>query len=51
MSGVVVLGVGNLLMGDEGLGIRCVEAIEKLATEDPGIGILVLAAGLGEVRP
>jgi hydrogenase maturation protease len=30
MSGVVVLGVGNLLMGDEGLGIRCVEAIEKL---------------------
>ena len=27
---VVVLGVGNLLMGDEGLGIRCVEAVEKL---------------------
>ena len=26
---VVVLGVGNLLMGDEGLGIRCVEAVEK----------------------
>lgn len=28
---VVVLGVGNLLMGDEGLGIRCVEAVEKQA--------------------
>lgn len=26
---IVVLGVGNLLMGDEGLGIRCVEAVEK----------------------
>jgi nucleotide-binding universal stress UspA family protein len=28
-----------------------VEAIEKLATEDPGIGILVLAAGLGDKGP
>jgi hydrogenase maturation protease len=26
---IVVLGVGNLLMGDEGLGIRGVEALEK----------------------
>lgn len=26
---VVVLGVGNLLMGDEGVGVRCVEALER----------------------
>jgi hydrogenase maturation protease len=28
MSGVVVLGVGNLIMGDEGVGVRCVEWLE-----------------------
>jgi hydrogenase maturation protease len=26
---VVVLGVGNLLMADEGVGVRCVEALER----------------------
>ena len=31
---IVVLGVGNLLMGDEGLGIRCVEAVEKESLPD-----------------
>jgi len=25
---VVVLGVGNLIMGDEGVGVRCVQALE-----------------------
>ena len=34
MQRIVVLGVGNLLMGDEGLGIRCVEAFEKLPQRD-----------------
>jgi hydrogenase maturation protease len=28
MSGVVVLGVGNVLMGDEGAGVRCIEALD-----------------------
>jgi len=25
---IVVLGVGNLIMGDEGLGVRCIERLE-----------------------
>lgn len=28
MGGVVVLGVGNVIMGDEGAGVRCVEWLE-----------------------
>lgn len=31
---IVVLGVGNLLLGDEGLGIRCVEAFERQSPPD-----------------
>jgi hydrogenase maturation protease len=29
VSGIVVLGVGNLLMCDEGVGVRCVQALER----------------------
>ena len=34
---VVVLGVGNVLMGDEGLGVRCVEALERDASLGPDV--------------
>jgi hydrogenase maturation protease len=29
MSGRVILGVGNLIMGDEGLGVRCIQELER----------------------
>jgi hydrogenase maturation protease len=37
---VVVLGVGNLLMGDEGLGVRCVEALEQGRMLSPDVVVI-----------
>jgi hydrogenase maturation protease len=34
---IVVLGVGNLIMGDEGVGIRCVEHLEAGGRLPPGV--------------
>jgi hydrogenase maturation protease len=37
---VVVLGVGNLIMGDEGLGVRCVERLEAAGTLPAGVTVI-----------
>jgi len=37
---VAVLGVGNLLLGDEGVGVRCVERLERDHTLPGGIACL-----------
>lgn len=34
MAGQLVLGIGNLLMGDEGVGVRAVETLQALAWPD-----------------
>ncbi|MCE9573113.1 MAG: hydrogenase maturation protease [Deltaproteobacteria bacterium] len=34
---VVVLGVGNLIMGDEGLGIRCIEQLDAAGSLPAGV--------------
>jgi hydrogenase maturation protease len=34
---VVVLGVGNVIMGDEGLGVRCVERLEAAGVLPAGV--------------
>jgi hydrogenase maturation protease len=34
---VVVLGVGNLIMGDEGVGVRCVQRLEGEGALPPGV--------------
>jgi hydrogenase maturation protease len=39
-GGTVVLGVGNLLMGDEGVGVRCVERLEKEGRLPTGVSII-----------
>lgn len=33
---LVVLGLGNVLLGDDGVGVRVVEALGRLAERDPG---------------
>jgi hydrogenase maturation protease len=51
---VVVVGVGNLLMGDEGLGVRVIQALEQSSLPD---GVALLDAGtafqalIGELAP
>jgi hydrogenase maturation protease len=37
---VVVLGVGNLVMGDEGVGVRCVQLLENERALPPSVVIL-----------
>jgi hydrogenase maturation protease len=37
MKKVVVLGVGNLIMADEGIGVRVVEALEREYALPPGV--------------
>ena len=37
---VVVLGVGNLLMTDEGIGVRCVEQLERNGTLGPEVVVI-----------
>ena len=37
---VVVLGVGNLIMGDEGVGVRCVEWLEQHAKLPDGVTVI-----------
>ena len=39
MGGTVVLGVGNLILGDEGAGIRCVEWLETHGLPDGVVAI------------
>ena len=34
---LVVIGVGNVLLGDDAVGVRVVEALEVAAQADPGI--------------
>ena len=36
-TGRVVLGVGNLIMGDEGVGVRCVQRLESEGALPPGV--------------
>lgn len=36
----VVLGVGNLIMGDEGAGVRCVERLEASGALPPGVTVI-----------
>lgn len=43
-AGVLVLGVGNLLMGDEGVGVHTVRALEELGAST---GVRVLDGGTG----
>jgi len=43
-AGILVLGVGNLLMGDEGAGVHVVRALEELGAS---AGIRVLDGGTG----
>lgn len=43
-AGVLVLGVGNLLMGDEGVGVHAVRALEE---RGPDAGVCVLDGGTG----
>lgn len=45
-SRVLVLGVGNLLMGDEGVGIH---ALRQLESEEPMPGVRLLDGGTGGV--
>ena len=40
MSRVVVLGVGNLIMGDEGVGVRCVQALEAAQSLPPHVRLI-----------
>ena len=42
-AGILVLGVGNLLMGDEGVGVHAVRALKDLLRERAarGFGVLV----------
>lgn len=35
-----ILGVGNVLMSDEGAGVRCVEALERDARVPPGVRLI-----------
>lgn len=37
---IVVLGVGNLIMGDEGLGVRCVERLEAAGALPAGVTVI-----------
>jgi hydrogenase maturation protease len=37
---IVVLGVGNLVMGDEGLGVRCVERLEAAGALPAGVVVI-----------
>lgn len=40
MRGALVLGIGNLLMGDEGVGVRVVEAIERARWRPEGVTLV-----------
>lgn len=44
---VLVLGVGNLLMGDEGVGVHVLRALEK---ETPSPGLRLLDGGTGGIN-
>jgi hydrogenase maturation protease len=37
---VVVLGIGNLIMGDEGIGVRCVQRLEDEGVLPSGVSII-----------
>lgn len=40
MRGALVLGIGNLLMGDEGVGVRVVEALERASWRPDGVTLV-----------
>lgn len=40
MRGALVLGIGNLLMGDEGVGVRVVEALERARWRPEGVTLV-----------
>ena len=40
MGRVVVLGVGNLLLSDEGVGVRCVERLQRAADLPPEVALI-----------
>ncbi|MCR4376213.1 MAG: hydrogenase maturation protease, partial [Acidobacteria bacterium] len=40
MRGALVLGIGNLLMGDEGVGVRVVEALERARWRPDGVTLV-----------
>lgn len=40
MRGALVLGIGNLLMGDEGAGVRVVEALERARWRPAGVTLV-----------
>ncbi len=40
MRGALVLGIGNLLMGDEGVGVRVVEALERARWRPAGVTVV-----------
>ncbi len=40
MRGALVLGIGNLLMGDEGVGVRVVEALERARWRPAGVTLV-----------
>jgi hydrogenase maturation protease len=44
---VLVLGVGNLLMGDEGVGVHVLRALEN---EEPVVGVRLLDGGTGGIN-
>src|SRR4051812_18802568 len=47
LSSVLVLGVGNVLMGDEGVGVHALRHLEK---EPPLAGVRLLDGGTGGVN-
>lgn len=40
MKNILVLGVGNILYTDEGIGVRCVEALEQTYTFSPNVTLM-----------
>ncbi len=46
-SGILVLGIGNVLMGDEGVGVNVVRELEMMG---PGHGVTYLDGGTGGLQ-
>jgi hydrogenase maturation protease len=44
---ILILGIGNILMGDEGIGVHVVRHIEKL---NPFVGVKILDGGTGSFQ-
>lgn len=48
-SDVVVIGLGSILMSDEGIGVHIVRKMAGMSDEFPGVSFLDLGAGLASV--